>query len=248
MALSPSDPRDIQLSAILDSYDAPPPSAGRVPEDTRFTNLRNNELRCCTIAGPGHMMQAWAAMRGEQLEIPDVSIERAYSAICGYVPGRPETDRGGLIINALTHLRQVGLELADGTHARIGGFARVDMRDRYEVRAAINCFGGIIVGADLPRRITSQRRWQLPLVENRTSDDRPRSLGGHCYLHLRSDRKTRVVLPWTQLIDADHDHEEFYVDEGWVVIDAEVVAGRRPSPAGFSVVRLLENLDQIGRG
>lgn len=245
-ARSPNSPRDLKLASLLDMWDAPPPAVSRIPPNAPYSWCLNDRIGTCTIAGPCHVLQAWDWQQGKRLVIPDSAVEFVYRKTTGY-DGTPATDRGGKIVNALTYFRHVGIEVAPGEHRKIAGFARVDLRDALEVRTAMNLFGPLVVGADLPQRITKQDRWSLLPIADRTHDDQPRSLGGHCYTWVDADHRTIGALPWLTRHDADYEHEQFYCDEAWALFDQELVDGRRASPAGFSVDRLRAALERIDR-
>jgi hypothetical protein len=239
---SREDLRTFKLSRYLEprAYPAPPPArdwSGR----TRYTWSLNDRIGCCTITGLVHLAQAHAAANGETITIEDADVLKAYSAISGY-DGTPATDRGAQMIDALVHARREGIG-----GWKIGAFVRVDAHDYFELRAAINLFGGVYVGADLPRRIREQGdAWELPPINQREDDDAPNSLGGHAFAVLGYDRLQLHALPWITPTTIGNAWADLYVSEAWAFIDQRWVTGERPAPNGLDLERLRGDLAAIG--
>ena len=74
-------------------------------------------------------------------------------------------------------------------HVGIGGrnilaYAHVNPHDRALVRTAINTFGGLFVGLDLPKRALDQRVWSVPRRRSeRDAKGSWRSCGLGCGIH-----------------------------------------------------------------
>lgn len=240
---SREDARTLRLARYLETgrYAAPPPARDWTG-GTRFTWSLNDRLGCCTITGLVHLAQAHAAANGESIAIDDLDVAKAYAAISGY-DGTPATDRGAQMIDALVHARNVGIG-----GWKIGAFVRVDPRDYLEVRAAINLFGGIYVGADLPERIKEQgTTWELPPLVARTDDDAPSSLGGHAFALLGFDRTHLQAMPWITKTSIGNAWADLYISEAWAFIDQRWVTGERSAPNGFDLARLQQDLEAVGR-
>jgi hypothetical protein len=237
---SPIDRRDIGLRSIVSASAGSPPFIRDWSPSARLPWLCNDAIGCCTIAGIGHLLQIQAMQRAEIVSFTDQEIVTAYSQSAGYLPGHPETDSGGLMISALKLARDEGI----GAY-RVGAFARVNPHDRLEMQTAINFFGGVYVGAELPSRITEQiTRWEVP--ERQTIADDPGSLGGHAYVLSGYDRSGYHARPWREDVYQTVTHVERYVDEAWVVIDDQWVTGESPAPVGLDLEALNELLMRIG--
>lgn len=226
-------------SYLAHRFDAPP-LARDWTQGIRYDSLMNHKLGCCTITGIAHLMQNSALAHGQLLRFADEEIVSAYSRATGYVPGDPSTDRGGQMVNALKMARHVGIG-----GKKIGAHVRVDVRDYLEVQAAINLFGGIYVGADLPKRISSQTVWTIPVQREFNDLDTPGSLGGHAFVKLGYDRHHLRALPWRDPVYASVEWMKLYVDEAWAIIDERWISGDRPAPNGFDMERLIHNLAAI---
>lgn len=241
---SREDGRTLRLSRYIATgarpFAAPPPARDWTGSQ-RYSYYLNDRLGCCTITGLAHLAQAHAAQHGEPIEIVDADIEEAYRAVGGY-DGTPATDRGAQMIDALVYAKHIGIG-----PWKIGAFVRVDLDDPIEVRAAINLFGGLYLGADLPRRITTQgTAWELVPFNARTRDDAPRSLGGHAFTVTGYDRRHLRALPWIIPTTVSNAWLSLYGEEAWAVISESWVSGERPAPHGFDVERLRDDLAGIG--
>lgn len=239
---SRNDLRTLRLARYLSARDYPaPPPARDWTGSIRYPYLLNDRLGCCTITALAHLAQAHAAAHGEALHFVDADIETAYRAVSGY-DGTPATDRGAQMIDALVYARRVGIG-----GWKIGAFVRVNAHDPTELRAAINLFGGVYVGADLPRRIMDQgAEWHLPPAIERTTNDAPNSLGGHAFALLGYDRLALRALPWITPTTIGNTWWSLYGAEAWAFLDGRWVTGERPAPNGFDIEQLRQDLEDIG--
>lgn len=235
------DPRTLKLSNYLGprDYSAPPPARDWIG-NTKFSWFHNSKLGTCTCAALGHMLQAHAAQQGVAVSISDDDILKMYSAIGGYVPGDESTDRGAQMIDALRYMRNVGV-----SGYKIGAYVRIDAQDPVELRAAINLFGGVYVGADLPKRITSQVVWDLVPVEERDGRDEPNSLGGHAFTLLKYDRLHYGLATWATTYAASNPWVSVYMDEAWALINETWVSDTALAPNGFDIDRLKADLANL---
>lgn len=235
------DPRTLRLASYLTERDYPAPPPARDWTISNASWYLNDRLGCCTITALAHLAEVHAARRDERCTITDRDVELAYRAVSGY-DGTPATDRGAQMIDALVRAKNVGIG-----PWRIGAFVRVDLDDVVEVRAAINLFGGIYLGADLPRRIRTQRTaWELPPLDQRTDDDAPNSLGGHAFAITGFDRAHLRGLPWVTPTRISNAWINLYGAEAWAVIADSWVRGDSQAPNGFNLERLRGDLAAIG--
>lgn len=238
--VSPLNRRALWLGRYLDphAYTAPP-LYDNWTGGTRYNWFGNDTLGVCTYAALAHMFQQRCALLGITCTITPNDVIDAYKAGTGY-DGTPGTDQGGSCISALVRTKNVGI---GGYRAR--AFARVNMRDPVEVRAAIHIAGSIYVGGALPRRIASQGRdWKLPMHQE--AQDAPGSLGGHAWLLTGYQRGNLFALPWVDEVSIDDAWEDLYIDEGWVVLDDLWATETRLAPNGLDLSRLYHDLTKLG--
>lgn len=235
------DPRTFRLANYLadGQYAAPPPARDWISK-TRFSWFENSSLGTCTCAALCHMLQAHATQQGVAMTISDADVLAMYSAIGGYVVGHPETDRGAQMIDALRYLKSTGI-----AGHKVGAYVRVDTHNLVEVRAAINLFGGLYVGANMPNRVTSQVVWDLVPVDERDTRDDPGSMGGHAFTLLKYDRLHYGLATWATTYAAANAWVDMYVDEAWAIIEQTWVADGKLAPNGFDVDRLQSDLARL---
>jgi len=170
------DKRTLQLKDFLLKV-TPPPAANWFKDQTSFGEMGNDVLGDCTCAAVGHAVQI------ATLNTPDGEVTPADSAVlslyenaCGYVPGDPSTDQGGVIIDVLNYVRK---NLFD-TH-KLWAYADPDPADLAHVQQAIAVFGVVDIGLQLP--VTAQSQvggiWDVVGDPNSDPNSQPGSWGGH---------------------------------------------------------------------
>jgi len=134
-----------------------------------FLNL---QIGSCTAASIAHWCQLVAAHTGTVPQLTDSDVQAAYSAVGGYDPARPDaTDNGASMLMMLRYFRHTGL---------IDAYASVDFRNPTLVELAIDLFGGVYVGLDLPIAWQSAEVWDAAPASTRVRAPWSRnSWGGH---------------------------------------------------------------------
>lgn len=217
-------------------YPAPPPLRDWTG-GSAYEIAMNNRIGCCTVATIVHLLQCHAANHGETFTVSDEEVLRAYMAISGY-DGTPETDRGAMPLDALTHARDVW--------GVIIGFVKLDPSNYRQLHAGINLFGGIYTAARLPKRVQEQGTdWELPPLALRTDDDEPGSLGGHALAALGYSHTHFNMLPWTDPTPAGNAWIDEYVDEAYAVLTQRWVDKNRVAPNGLDMSALMRDLKLI---
>ena len=109
----------------------------------------NDQEGDCVIAMMQHIDDVLMANAGvAPIIFSDTQTNLSYSAIGGYVPGDPSTDRGCDEVTALNYWQQHGL-LPDGAH-KIDGWATVNATHRNELAAGLWLFENLAFGMALP--------------------------------------------------------------------------------------------------
>lgn len=213
---SRTDVRTVSYQAIhkamaaADPLRVPPLFHDTRPHNERWKILGNDRYGCCTFAGIARIMINNAHRRGQSINITDQDVINAY---LDHTNGQ---DIGAMPINALTYMRNTGIN-----GHKVVAFARVSDRDLYERQSALMTFGSLYVAAALPVRLDEDRdlRWELTPREKRTSQDEPRSLGGHAYPIFGYQRGEEFSVPWNQEVVEEADWTDYYREENWVFID-----------------------------
>lgn len=234
------DPRNLRLASFIDrdALYAPPQALDRARDLSSFGRYRNNELGCCVASTWGTIIEVLAGVR-----VPDDEITRMYSAIGGYDPKRPETDRGASMTTGANYMRQIGMRDAVGKIHRIGAWVQINPHDLTEVQIAMDYLGCLPVGLDLPAtaRDTS-KEWD---TTGGGGPEEPGSLGGHSAAKLRFDHRSNGIGTWGFKQGMTLPFWYRYVDECIAPISLDWVTGDKPAPNGFKLDELIAALKAL---
>lgn len=232
------DPRTLQLAKYLDAATLPV-----VPNEQnwllwgpkKWGMMGNDQLGDCTCAALGHLVQQWTANsrgKGHEITVPDAAVVEMYSRVGGYVPGKPETDRGAYCLDALKDMRKTGL-----SGHKILAFAEVNPRHHAMVRAACLIGTGLYLGATLHESIWSQDVWDVPPAGDQVAGGHAISVGivgGRLEFVTWGARQPATWGWW--------DHE---VDECYCVISEDSLTAARKSAIGLDLDALLADLKLV---
>ena len=170
--------------------------------------MLNNALGDCTIAGPGHMIQAWTAAAGSEVTVDDATILDCYSKFDGYVVGDPNTDQGGDILTVCQDWQSQGI----GGH-KIDAHAEVNMT-QMRWQQAIYVFGALNTGVWLPISAQAQTGGTWDIVgDGLTGDSAKGSWGGHCVAVVGYDLEGVTCVTWGELQRITWRFVMWYFDE-----------------------------------
>ena len=163
--------------------------------------------------------------------------------MCGYKPGQPETDQGGIELDILKAWRKEpikGVELL--------AFAAVDPTNWQEVKLAHYLFGSLYMGVNLPVSAQSEKLWA-------STNDAPGSWGGHCMVtsaytdkpglcsFFSTSRLTAITWGTTQVMTPKWVAK--YCDELWAPITSAWVGAAGIAPNGFNLAQLKADVAAI---
>lgn len=225
------DSRTLRLARYMTpELPQPPFSVDNSGGRTDWGVMCNNVFGLCTIAGCGHALQCWTGCT-----LPDSVIVSYYELWDGYDPDNPYTDAGGNELDVLTKWRQQGF-----CGHRISGFAAVNPRNPTHVEQAIQLFGGIYVGIELPMTAQSQSIWDVSPTKGK--DANPGSWGGHCVWVLGYDANYLICVTWGRLLKMTWGFWNTYCSEAWAILSEEW----KP-PVGFDMASLQADLQIISQ-
>lgn len=215
LPLDPSAPRpDLTRHMSQPSMGDAPDSIDYYSKVASWGMLANNVLGDCTCACDGHIaIQQTCYGIGKADQVTDSEVVVAYSAVGGYIPGDPDTDRGATIQAALEYLRRTGI-----AGFRISAYGHLDPRDHVAVKRAIEDFGALSIGMNLPQVADEQFANGLPFD---VTDNDGQSLGGHCMMAAGYDAQFVYVVTWGDVRRMTWAFWDRYVDEAWAVISED---------------------------
>lgn len=160
--------------------------------------FKNDTLGCCVISGMYHIVVIWS--QGQTIAT-NQQIITDYSAIGGYVPGKPSTDQGCDEQTAFKYWMNKGY----GTGGKLAGYLGVDATKKLNVMQSIDLFENLYLGIALPNGwvtpMPSKSGFTWDVVGAANPDQ------GHCIMAYGYNSKgilidtwgMRGVMTWTAL-------------------------------------------------
>jgi hypothetical protein len=204
-----------------------PPNVDWASKVPSWPMMDNDTLGDCVPAASGHCIEQWTFFSNPPGYVPtDQQILNAYEAIGGYVPGDPSTDNGCVILDALNYWRKHGI-----AGHKIFAYATVDWKNHDELRSAINIFGNVYIGIQLPITAQTQDVWTVAPGALNTPNGAPGSWGGHCVPLVEMSPDFITCVTWGQLLDMSYNFADDYIDEAYVIITVDWLEKNWESPS-----------------
>ncbi len=130
----------------------PPATFGHEKTVVSWGMLGNDSVGDCVLAGAAHEHMVWCDESVPTLacRFDTASVISAYSALTGYVPGKPSTDRGTDMAKAASWRRKSGITDADGHVHKIAAYLAIEGGNVSEILTACWLFGAVGIGLQLP--------------------------------------------------------------------------------------------------
>ena len=197
--------------------------------------MLNDKLGDCTIACPGHIIQAWTAASGREVTVPDSAILQGYEQFDGYVDGNPGTDQGGDILTVTQDWERLGI----GGH-KISAHGEVNM-SQIRWQQALYIFGALNTGVWLPNSAQDQVGGTWDIVgDGVTGDSAKGSWGGHCVAIVGYDLEGVTCVTWGELQRITWRFVMWYFDEAIACVSDDWTK----SP--IALTEIADALQQIG--
>jgi hypothetical protein len=197
--------------------------------DARTTPLKQMPRQVVGRPAPGHRRQGEAVY-------PRQKKERK-TPFDGYVPGEPNTDKGGVELDVLNDWQKNGF-----AGNPLLAFVDPKASNLTQVRQSIALFGGVYIGLSMP--VTAQRQNVWDVVPNGGANARPGSWGGHCVFVPRYDQKTFTCITWGQLKTMTVAFWNKYCDEAHTLLSPAWIS-TKGAPSGFDLAQLQADLQAI---
>jgi hypothetical protein len=212
----------LKYAAIMPAHRRPaPPDASdwisTVPADL-WGMLGNDEWGDCAWAGLAHdrIGDVWAN-QSRRLDVRVDDVLAAYSAVTGFdpdagAPGANPTDRGTVLQDALKWWQRTGF-----LGVKIAVYAKLDVSDLDEVKSAIDTFGQIYTGLNVPTTAMAQFDAGQPWDVVRGA----RTEGGHCVTVGAYDPTGLSAVTWGKVQRMTWAFWRHYFDEAWVTLSSD---------------------------
>jgi hypothetical protein len=207
----------------------------------------NNQLGDCVIAGIGHVVGVLTGNAGKAFLYDNAEIVALYSAIGGYVPGNPNTDRGCDEQTALNYWQHNGAP--KGSH-QIAGWMSVNGTDPTEYRTALWLFENLYFGLELPDKWINPEPTASGFIWDVAGPTNPQN--GHCVVGVGYSAKGVKIATWGMtgtLTDAAIAKYATKTGEGelyTVVSQDSLMKATQKAPAGFDWSQLIADFDSMG--
>ncbi len=155
-----------------------PPAVIPIPSscaDGLSQSFMNTQLGCCVIAHHGHFLANITSRIGKPFIYTDQQIVSDYSAVGGYVPGQPDTDRGCNIGTDLAYLESRGF--ADGS--KLLGSVNIDPDSPLALAQSVWLSNGVCFGMSMPDAWINPAPQESGFVWDVAGD--PDDSNGHCF-------------------------------------------------------------------
>jgi hypothetical protein len=213
----------LKASTLLKEYrDSIPASLAAPPASTRFADdhitwdmYGNATIGDCTCAEAGHQVNQMTFYgSGSEFKPTETQVIAFYSAITGYTPSKPSSDTGAYIQDVLAYWRKNGL-----AGHKIVAYAAIDVANATEVKQGLCLFGSLNVGMNFPGSAMDQfnagQTWDV--VRGAKIE------GGHCVMAVGYDAEGVWIVTWGALTKVTWAFWKKYVDEAWLILDADGV-------------------------
>lgn len=219
------------IPAALNWLDSMPPGLGMMLNDT---------LGDCACAAVYHAIQVWTFhVAGSALTEPDAMVEKLYEEACGYVPGDPSTDQGGVEQSVLNYLTTTGAPMSDGTRQKLGAFVEIDHRQTDSVKRAVAEGGAIYLGIQIPEA------WCSAPVGSDWTDASGPIAGGHAIIAAGYDADWLYVVSWGSVWRMSWAAFATVCDEAYFLADPLFINAKGLTPFGMSLADLEASMQPL---
>jgi|ERR1700723_726231 len=200
------DPQTLRMEKYISTLPEPPAAVNWYGNVVNWGAMLNDALGDCTCAAYGHGAQV-VTLNTPVGEItpPDDLVLHLYEEACGYVPGDPSTDNGGIINQVLKYARVHALGHKDDPffHRKfpLYAYAWIDTSAITVIKQAINLFAAVDIGLNLPLTAQAQVGSVWDVVGDPQTDPNsfPNSWGGHSVIVAAYDSNGPTCITWGQL-------------------------------------------------
>lgn len=202
--------------------------------------LGNDTVGDCVLAGAGHETILWNAEGHKSVNVTTQNALSDYSAITGYNPKKPSSDKGTDMQVAAKYRQKTGVIDDLGKRHKIGAYLAIDYTTPTELKQAIYMFGAVGLGIQFPNSAMDQfnagQDWTV--VKGAKID------GGHYVPLVGYDSKFVYLVTWGKLIRATWVFVTTYADEALVYLSPEMLINN-VSLEGFNLTQLQADLKQL---
>lgn len=214
----------------------PPPVFGHVWNNSKVPMLGNDKAGNCVFATFAHLVQCMQRGIGaEESAFTDESVLGDYSAVTGYNPADPKTDKGTYMRDGASFFRQTGVLDGAGVRHKIVAYVDIKLNDPDELFQACHDFGGVALGLKLPQSAIGQfakkQIWNVPFNK--------KIAGGHAVALVgRNSVGNSIIATWTGITAATPNFMREFTDECVAFVSLEYLDAKGVNPRGYDRTQL----------
>ena len=235
------DKRTLKYAKYRTEYRIAVPAKAHWGHGLPYDMLGNDQYGDCVEAAYGHMLQVWIDRAGGSFTPDSTSVLNAYSALTGFTPANPNTDRGTDMLAAAKYWRSTGMNGHE-----IDAFLEVDPRATDQVKEAVFYYGGLNIGLQLPLSAQDQSSPEGTWAVSTGSGSTAGSWGGHCVPICGFGPDMIWVVTWGYIQAMTWEFFQTYCDEAFVFLSHDWIEGTGKSPSGLAWGQLMADLSNLG--
>jgi hypothetical protein len=233
----------MMLGDYLDYSVLPPLPASfgvnRCAKIAKIGMLANDKVGDCTVAAMVHMFMLWIANAqgvDPSALFTDKITLAVYSAITGYDPNIPQSDRGAQMQDVCNYFINTGVKDVNGKLHKLAAKIKIDVTNWQEVKYAEYLFESVYMGIQVPD--TAQA--QFWAGEPWTYEPGSAFEGGHAIPGFAWDNSEEYdyVLTWGAIQKATYGFMQACLIEGWVVLSQEMLNSQGVTVEGLNWAQL----------
>lgn len=197
----------------------------------------NEQLGDCVIAGKYHQLGIWAGNKsGTPIVVSDQTVLSMYRV---WNPGNE--DNGCVITDVLDYLRNTGFPDDAGALHKIDGYVSVDWTNKLQTQIALDLFGALTLGIQLPEAWTNASIWDVT---------NSRIVGGHDVTSLGYNAQGIQISSWGRIYTITWNAfvSRNWLDELYVPLAPDWYGADKKAPSGFNADALKADLAMISAG
>lgn len=230
-----------RLTRYLTTLPQPPATFGH--ESLLGTNigmLGNDQYGDCVWAGAAHETMLWGDEANRTIAFTDASVLSDYSAVTGFNPADPASDKGTDMAVAASYRRKTGVLDGAGARHKVAAYLAITKGDLSQTLTAAWLFSAVGIGIEFPQSAMAQFNAGQPW------DVVPGSKieGGHYVPVVGYDGTNLVVITWGKLQLMTPAFFTTYNDESIAYLSLEMLTGGQ-SLEGFNAAQLQADLKAL---
>lgn len=213
-----------------------PPEENYLSGQSQWGAFLNDQLGDCTCAAVYHALQILSRQTSTEIPVADTDVLGLYEAACGYRPGDPSTDNGGIEQTVLQYWKTTGAPL-NGSRNKLYGFFEVDPRNTDDIQRSVWECGALYIGFEVPEYLMQDLKSEW---DYRPGQEGAGLVGGHAVVvgGYSQSAGTYDLISWGSVFKMSQTFWTEFVDEAYALISTDWVSQTGKTPLGISLDEL----------